>query len=150
MAIILCFMCKCVSVACRDIKCVKTVGGGGLKSINVFFTGDENMLVIKTSPFLVPVNEPVLLNISLFRLDTGSIVFFMIGTIVKRSYLGTVNTVVAKEQRQVKRCAYIPTSKGKPGPEVLTCFSRTLFSTSSFPKVCCERARSLQSDCSGS
>lgn len=73
-----------------------------MKSINVFFTGDENMLVIKTSPFLVPVNEPVLLNISLFRLDTGSIVFFMIGTIVKRSYLGTVNTVVAKEQARDK------------------------------------------------
>lgn len=73
-----------------------------MKSINVFFTGDENMLVIKTSPFLVPVSEPVLLNISLFRLDTGSIVFFMIGTIVKRSYLGTVNTVVAEEQARDK------------------------------------------------
>lgn len=80
-------MCKCVSVACRDINCIETVlWGGGFKSINVFFTGDENMLVIKTSPFLVPVNEPLLLNISLFRLDTGSIVYFMIGTIVKKSY----------------------------------------------------------------
>lgn len=75
---------------------------GGEKSINVFFTGDENMLVIKTSPFLVPVNEPLLLNISLFRLDTGSIVYFMIGTIVKRRCLGTVNTVLAQEQARGK------------------------------------------------
>lgn len=60
------------------------------------------MSVIKTSPFLVPVNEPLLVNISLFRLDTGSIVYFMIGTIVKRSYLGTVNTVVAEEQARGK------------------------------------------------
>lgn len=59
---------------------------GGLKSINEFFTGDENMLVIKTSPFLVPVIEPLQLNMSLFRLDTGTIVYFMIGTIVKQSY----------------------------------------------------------------
>lgn len=60
------------------------------------------MLVIKTSSFLVPVNELLLLNISLFRLDTGSIVYFMIGTIVKRSYLGTVNTAVAMEQARDK------------------------------------------------
>ena len=44
------------------------------------------MLVIKTSPFLVPVIEPLQLNMSLFRLDTGTIVYFMIGTIVKQSY----------------------------------------------------------------
>lgn len=40
----LCFMCKCVNVACRDIKCVKTFfWGGGVKSINVFSSGDENV-----------------------------------------------------------------------------------------------------------
>lgn len=67
-----------------------------------FLTGDENMLVIETSSFLVPVNEPLLLNISLFRLYTGSIVYFMIGTIVKRSYLWTVNTAVAMERARDK------------------------------------------------
>lgn len=105
-----------------------------MKSINVFFTGNENMLVIKTSPFLVPVNK--LLNISLFRLDAGSIVYFMIGTIVKRSYLGTLNPMVAEEQARDKLSVELtsPLQKGKLGPEILTCFSHISFSKSSFPK----------------
>lgn len=86
--------------------------------MNVFFTGDENMLVIKTSPFLVPVNEPLLLNISLFRLEAGSIVYFMIGTIVKRSYLGTVNTIVAEEQARDKLSVEL-TSPHQKANEVL-------------------------------
>lgn len=61
----------------------------------MFFSGDENVLVIKNCPFLVPVNEPVLV-ITLFCLDTGSIVFLMIGSIVERKSLG--NTIVAEEQ----------------------------------------------------
>lgn len=65
---------------CKDVS---FFWGGGLKSINVFFSGDENVMVIKNCPFLVPVNEPVLLVI-LF----SSIVYLMIGSIVKRKSLG--------------------------------------------------------------
>lgn len=72
------------------------------------------MLVIKTSPFLVPVNEPLLLNISLFRLDTGSIVYFMIGSIVRRNYLGTANTVVAEEQARDKLSVELTPPLQKP------------------------------------
>lgn len=81
----------------RDIKSVKTAGGGReLKSINVFSPGDENVLVIKSHPFLVPANGPLLLIVSLFRPDTDGIVYFMIGSIVKRKFFGTVNAIVAK------------------------------------------------------
>lgn len=99
---------------CKDVY-------GGVKSINVFFSGDENVLVIKNCPFLVPVNEPVLV-ITFFCLDTGSIVYLMIGSIVERKSSG--NTIVTEEQvRGVLSITFfphslapggcVPTSKGK-------------------------------------